>query len=123
MKKIVLLFAFGILAGCSGDGDSAHVQVRVFNSSPQLLKNVKVNFTGGGKDYGNIDVQHASAYKDFDTAYHYGHVHAEAGGQAYELAPVDFMGETPVAGGKYTYYLDLENISGEYIFTATLQKD
>lgn len=42
-------------------------------------------------------------YKVFESAYGYAFIELEIGGKTYTIQPIDYVGETPLEDGNYTY--------------------
>ena len=45
-------------------------------------------------------------YQTFDLAYRYAFVELEIDGKTYTLQPIDYVGETPLENGNYTYSIE-----------------
>ena len=83
--------------------------IRVANLGPVPMTAVTISFVGQTVDYGALAVGDFSGYESVDEAYRYAGVDIEAEGGPYNLMPIDYVGETPLPAGRYTYYLSLEN--------------
>lgn len=108
-------------ASCSGLASSGPVEIRVQNASAVVMQDVVVGFpevtTGGGDpvepgdaesgdvDYGTIDPGAATPYRTIGKAYRYTAVTVLVEGEEVELVPIDYVGEDPLDGGRYTYEL------------------
>ena len=107
MKKIVVLIVLAtILFSCKKD-EAGCLLIRIENISDFKYNNILVNTGGGEKDYGKLASGKKSVYKSFESAYQYAYVEFEADGEIYKIQPFDYVGETPLANGKYTYQLYL----------------
>jgi len=84
------------------------VWVRVRNASGVDFEQVQVNFYDKQVSYGDVKAGAASRYLNTLLAYSYASVRLTAGGKEYRFQPIDFVGETELASGRYTYVLDLE---------------
>ena len=103
LPLLVLLLA----AGCdSADSDVA--QVRVANASAVDFDAVAVAFTGPTRALGPVGAGEASGYEPFETAYRYGYVRVETEAGEFVLQPIDYVGEEPLAPGRYTFRLGIE---------------
>ena len=101
MGRIVIVFMLTLVA-CGSP------EIRVRNTSATRLENVRVQSGGSGDEtFGDIPAGAATAYREMSGAYHYGWIRARAEMQDVELRPVDYVGETPLGAGRYTYALDL----------------
>ena len=112
MKKIFILFFIGVLFSCSNDTTSdiiipqtSSVQIRIQNASPNLCKfeNIIVNTYNKDVSFENLLTGQKSAFKTFDLAYSYAFVQLQINGKTYTIQPADFVGETPLENGNYTY--------------------
>ncbi|MCB8959628.1 MAG: META domain-containing protein [Ardenticatenales bacterium] len=83
--------------------------IRVANLGPLPMDEVTVNFVGQEVAYGALDVGDFSGYETVTEAYRYAGLDIVAEGGPYNLMPIDYVGETPLVPGRYTYYLSLEN--------------
>lgn len=102
--SIPLIF---LLLACNNDDDlapSGGVFIRVENDSTVPFGNIIVN-TDGEYDYGNLEVGALSEYQEHGLAYRYAYVSLEIYGVEYAIQPIDFVGETPLDNGSYTYIL------------------
>lgn len=112
MKKVLIVFlTFTILLGCSNDNDDINeVNIRLFNASTFDYKNIVV----GSTSYNDLDAGQKSDYKIFEGAYRYAFVELEIDGRTHTLQPVDFVGETQLKSGFYTYKLDANDSQEQY---------
>lgn len=83
------------------------VQLRIANLSGVDFERVIVNVAGRETNYGALPAGSLSAYLPQNGAYRYAGIEILAGGETYEAIPTDFVGETPLAAGTYTYVLEL----------------
>lgn len=116
MKKIVLLFVIGVLFSCSSDTNSdtiipqtSSIQIRIQNASSYKFENIIVS----NVNYENLITGQKSVFKTFDLAYSYSFVQLQINGMTYTIQPVDFVGETPLENGNYTYKITA-NLSDPY---------
>lgn len=127
MKKILLLIvSISTLISCSNDDDNSatELNIRLSNVSQYTFQNIVVNTTTGDTDFENIGPQEMSLYKTFETAYRYAFVELEIDGETYTLQPIDYVGETPLENGNYTYQIDANNSQEQYSkLTLTLVED
>jgi hypothetical protein len=121
MKKIFLVFFIGILVSCSNDtiGDkifpqTSSVQIRIQNASPYKFENVIVNTYNKEISYENLNSNQKSVFKTFDVAYRYAFVQLQINGKTYTYQPVDFVGETVLENGNYTYKITASSPSDQY---------
>lgn len=107
MKRLALLFLmFTVFMGCTDrDDDLIGVNIRIKNESGVTFDTVHV-----GSDemiHENIAPDEYSGYLEYETAYAYAYVNITVGDGNYVLQPIDFVGETPLEIGFYTYGLNL----------------
>ncbi|MBU2902924.1 hypothetical protein [Maribacter dokdonensis] len=99
-----------VVTSCSREDDSGIVEntivnIRLFNESSFNFENIKVS----GVDFENLNSGEYSDYKEFELAYRYAYTELTADEDPYRLQPYDFVGETPLTSGNYTYNLNLDN--------------
>lgn len=112
-KKLLNLVAWtvfvSVTAACTSVADrSESVQIRIANRSSQDYERVAVTFPTGMVDYGRVEKGGVTAYKEVGKAYRYAQVEVTTGGKSLALQPQDYMGEEPLAPGRYTYALELD---------------
>ncbi|MDN3586035.1 hypothetical protein QWY86_05115 [Pedobacter aquatilis] len=117
MKRIlVFIFAISMLVACSKEkitGQSGP-EIRLSNSSQQTFKNIIVNTGTGEVNFGDLDAEKKTAYKKFTKAYSYAFVKLEIDGKTYTIQPIDYVGETPLKDGRYTYQISVNVNQGQY---------
>ena len=92
----VLIGAFG----CNNNDDRGNeVNIRLSNNSNVQFKDATFN----GQNFGDLEPNEKSDYKKFEMAYHYGAVNITIDGENYGWQPIDFVGETPLKEGSYTF--------------------
>lgn len=107
MKRFALAV---LLLGCSsafespGDGD---IQIRIANASSASFSNVAVIFPEQEVDYGAVPVGRSSNYRRVTVAYAYARIDVQIGSTELRIQPIDYVGETPLQPGRYTYALDI----------------
>ena len=77
------------------------------NISQFDFENIVVNTTTGDTNFENVSSQQMTNYKTFQTAYRYAFVEFEINGEIFTLQPIDYVGETPLENGNYTYQIDV----------------
>lgn len=86
------------------------VSVRIRNASGVSFDRVQVLFPDGQKvDYGPLRPSSATDYAAVGVAYKYSYVKVTTAGMDYMYQPIDFVGETPLKPGHYTYELALDH--------------
>lgn len=108
-----LLLALALPA-CTKETDPGGVFLRVRNTSPVPLTGLVVRLPAGTHRYGALGPGQTSEYNPFAQAYRYATVEATAANEDLRFQPYDYVGEKPLAPGRYTYVLDVEaNASGQ----------
>lgn len=115
MKRALLYLSIVSVAisSCSRDpivATPATAEVRILNDAPWTFTEITVDpsgkFSGDPAfNYGQVDVSGYSGYHSFTNIYRYSWVRLKMDNKTYSLNPIDFVGETPLSAGKYTYKL------------------
>lgn len=97
--------------GCTSvqESTAGGVEIRVANRSDRDFDQVDVTFGSKKVSYGPVAQGSTSEYKEAkEEAYRYALVVVTAGGEEFRFQPIDFVGETPLAPGRYTYALNID---------------
>ena len=111
MTRSLILIAFLAVssAGCASlDGADGPVGVRVANESDVPFDRVIVGFPRERVDYGAVAAGDEAEYRFVEIAYRYAYVEVHVGDEVVRLQPVDYVGETPLDRGLYTYALGVD---------------
>ncbi|MQA91765.1 MAG: hypothetical protein GEU90_16345 [Gemmatimonas sp.] len=106
--------------GCSAvRGPSESVRIRVENATTVAFQNVVIFFPSGApEEFGDLAPQTSSEFRVVETAYRSAAVTVQAEGETLTASPIDFVGATPLAPGRYTYILtvnpDLTRVGLEF---------
>ena len=121
MLKSMLIPAMTLaaLAGCAALPEEQGTMVRLHNSSAYRLENVRVNFSNGPIAYGSLAPGARTVYREAGTAYRYAYIEAELNGQRVVLQPIDYVGETPLGPGSYTYRLTVNPAENKLTVTTS----
>ena len=93
--------------GCSQVLNNDDVEVRVRNFSTTDFDSVLVRFPQDVVHrYGRVEAGRSSSYATVEEAYRYDYVEVWIGGEKYALQPIDFVGESPLQPGRWTYGLE-----------------
>ena len=92
------------------------MRIRVQNSSSFAFDRVDVVFPEDEVSYGSIRANSASAYREVSKAYRYAYIEVEIGGEELVLQPIDYVGESLLRSGRYTYVLNV-TIEGQLTFS------
>ena len=114
MKKVILIVILAAtFLGCNNN-ESTQVNIRLANISEYDFKNVVVSTTGELVSYEDLNAGQTSQYQTFDLAYRYAFIELEIDGQTFTIQPIDYVGETPLSNGFYTYQLNANTSSEQY---------
>ena len=104
MKKTIILLVGVLGLVCSGASQD-EVLIRIANHGKVELQNVVVQFPTQKEKYGNILPGKETSYRKVDKAYGYAYIRALVEGKEAVLQPEDYVGETLLKPGMYTYVL------------------
>jgi len=110
------------ISDCNSDDDDNKTNIRVLNSSDYDFCNVVISTTGEGRNHGEIKSGENTCYREYDKAYRYAYVSLMIDGEDLVIQPIDYVGETPLGIGYFTYHLDIEEINNKKqlsIYTTT----
>src|SRR5262245_42922309 len=102
---IFLIPAMLISAGAQAQRD---VSVRIHNASDRVFDSVLVNFRGKEENYGRIPAGEVSNYRTVARAYSYAYIRVKFGEETAVFQPIDYVGESTLRPGRYTYRLTLQ---------------
>ena len=109
MKRMYVFFlALATLTfGCTDrDDEIIAVNIRIQNVSSLIFDEVQVG--DQAEAYMEINPDSFSEYQEYETAYQYAYIQITSGEEVYVLQPIDFVGETPLPLGLYTYVLNID---------------
>lgn len=115
MKRCIYLIVFlvSINLSCTDrDDDLVAVNIRIKNGSELVYDSVQVG--DAEEPVTALGPDEYSDYLEFETAYTYAFIQITSGEGIFTLQPIDFVGETPLPLGFYTYELDVTD-TGEVI--------
>jgi len=106
-KQLYMILALLIFSvGCTDRDDNVSlVNIRIKNNNNFTYDMVQVG--GETQLHENIGADSFSDYLEYEEAYRYAFVEIDTAGTKYTLQPIDFVGETPLSPGFYTYELEL----------------
>lgn len=113
LRSRVLLWLV-VLSACASPASSAgSVQIRVANESAVSFGRVIVGFPTQEEDYGAVTAGSRSSYREIEQAYRYAYIEVHVNDEKLVLQPIDYVGESLLAPGRYTYALDVDaSLSG-----------
>jgi hypothetical protein len=110
MKNSILLsfITLFFLIGCSKKEEvtPTEVEIRIKNMSNLSYTGITVSTGGGQQVYDTLNANEKSNYKKYLFCYRYGFVQLKIDGKLYTLQPIDYVGETKLETGKFTYEID-----------------
>jgi len=112
-----------LLTACQSDDDatpnadagSGDVKIRIENSTSYDFKSVNVIPIDEEHQYGDLDAGAISEYYGFEKAYRYGYVKLEIEGREFIAQPIDFIGETLLDDGEYTWEISVIDFANGYL--------
>lgn len=126
MKQFILLFflSLGSLlqVACQKETATDGVRIRVKNTSSYQFESVHVDTSGGSNDYGSLNAGKKTDYASYTQAYNYAYIKVKIDGRELVLQPTDYVGETPLEPGKYTYEVGVSDLAAGRLSFA-LEKD
>ena len=82
--------------------------IQVQNASTYQFETVYVNTSGGENNYGTLRAGASSSYLGgYIKAYSYAYIKVVINGEELVLQPIDYVGETPLEAGNYTYVVNV----------------
>lgn len=108
MKKYIFLLFVGFVFGCSNNNSTppTTVMIKLSNVSNYDFKNITVGNDVVTNFYGNLNAKSKSSYMVYAHAYSYARVQLEIDGKTYTLQPIDYVGESYLKNGYYTYEIN-----------------
>lgn len=107
-RPLLALSTLLVFAGCPAPTEpSESVNIRVSNESSFAFSDVDVVFPQDSVDYGTVAAHGVSEYRRVAQAYSYALIIVQVGGEELRLQPVDYVGETELPAGRYTYALNV----------------
>ncbi|MEL7271172.1 MAG: hypothetical protein AAGL34_16475 [Bacteroidota bacterium] len=106
---------FLVLFGCD-ESDTETTDLRTPTNAVEVRITNTTNFDFEEvilmtKDVGTVLAGESSSFYVFDMAYEYGYVKAIVEGKEYVAQPTDFVGETPLGPGQYSYLVSIFDTS------------
>ena len=80
------------------------------NASPFAFDEVEVGFPSQSESYGSLAVGGATPYRPVTEAYRYAYVRVRSGGKTVVQQPTDYVGETLLAPGRYSYVIEMTTL-------------
>lgn len=107
MKRwLIFIVILSISLSCTDRDDNVEeVNIRVRNISSIVFDQVQVG--EADKIHENVSPDSFTDYLPYEEAYSYAYIEILSGAETYVLQPIDFVGETPLPIGLYTYELNI----------------
>jgi hypothetical protein len=94
-------------------------QVRILNTTTWVFYDFTVDPQGtlsntpgpNAYNYGQVNTASSSDYHKFDQVYKYAWVTLTMNGKVYWIRPFDYVGETPLASGRYAYKMIYDTVA------------
>lgn len=93
-----------------GASEGPAVYLRAHNASDIDFDSLTVEFPNQTEAFGALAAGEASDYRLIDGAYRYAYAEARHRDQLYVLQPIDFVGESYLRSGSYTYHFEVQVI-------------
>lgn len=106
-KSSIIFLSIILLFSCSKNNFTNEVNIRLSNISSIRF----VNATFNSVNFGDIDPGEISEYKTFESSYSYGRVNITIDGQDYGWVPIDFVGESLLKEGDYTFQYSFDTVN------------
>lgn len=119
----VVALAAGVEACSDPAGVDGAVQIRVVNNSPFAFDEVEVNFSAQNESYGSLPVGGATGYRSVRLAYRYAYVRVRSGNKTVVQQPIDYVGETPLTPGRYSYVIEVTTLDTPFAAITRLQPE
>lgn len=111
-----LIIAF-VLLSCSDEDGTNEVRIRLRNASEFQFENATFN----NVNYGDIEPGATTEYRVFQNQYAYGSVSITIEGEEYGWIPIDFVGESLLEDGDYTFIYFFDDMNK--VLSDNLTKD
>ena len=114
MKRwLIAVMMITVALSCTDrDDDVEEINIRVRNISDIVFDMVQVG--EADKIHENVGPDSFTEYLQYEEAYRYAYIEIQSGAETFVLQPIDFVGETPLPKGLYTYELNIDS-EGEVI--------
>jgi len=99
VRNLFFVFIVLLLLGSCDNDSPNEVLIRILNKSDVTFNDTKLN----NENFGTLAPNQKSEYRVFAGAYEIGTVSIIIEGENYLMLPSDFIGETLLSNGKYTF--------------------
>ena len=120
LKSLALALS---MAGCSTVGPEA-AELRIHNAGTEPLVALTVYSPGSEVDFGTINPGQTSDYRVMPGGvYHYSAFAYTHNGERVEQPVIDFVGESPMQGSRFTYTLSLNTAPSRFLAITSVVRD
>jgi hypothetical protein len=124
MSKIIASLALtAVLVGCDTLDIGGTTEVRVENGSPLTFDAVSYWAGGNEVSHGALASGDSTPYVEANGAYGYTTTQVVVGADTVRLQVIDYVGETPLVSGRYSYVLRIEGQPGSRTLLQELRHD
>ena len=112
MKRwLIVILMIAVSVSCTDrDDDVEEINIRVRNISELAFDRVQVG--DADKIHENVSPDSFTDYLQYEEAYRTSYIEIQSGTETFVLQPIDFVDETPLPKGLYTYELNI-TVEGE----------
>ena len=107
---VLLTLLVGVSA-CSNPFSGGETLVRFRNVSAHDLVDFTYQSGGEALSFSVIPAGVVTDYREIDQSYRYGFVELHVDGQRFTLQPIDYVGETTLGAGSFTFRVDVDTSS------------
>jgi len=122
-RTAVVGAAVAVFAACDTLGLPGSVEVRVENQSTLTFSAVEYFAGSDLTTVPLLEPGRSSPYVEADGAYAYTTIQVVVEADTLRLQVIDYVGETPLSGGRYTYVLSVDGPSGSRTLLQELRHD
>lgn len=113
----------GMLAACLASSEPDAVAVRLENASDMTFDEATLYTLDGPQTYTGIEPGAATPYVAVSAAYRIATTRVVVDSDTLRLQVIDYVGETPLSDGRYTYVLTVTTGSGTPVLSQALRRD
>ena len=97
----------GVLVGCEDIAEPSGVMVRLVNASTVTMSRATLYTSEGPVTFQDLDAGETFPYVSVSVAYRFATTEVVVATDTLRLQVIDFVGETPLEPGLYSYVLDV----------------
>lgn len=111
-RRLLALLLVLVLPGCAGVTQPDGVQIRFRNGGTVELTDIVYRSGDASVDMARLAPGAQSEYSRHASTYSYGYLRFTANGGIQVLQPIDFVGETPITRGSWTFTIVPAAVAG-----------